>query len=38
MESSSKFNVFICLFIYWFTYLFIYLFVVDKNRTLAYEI
>ena len=34
MESSSKFNVFICLFIY----LFIYLFVVDKNRTLAYEI
>ena len=38
MESSSKFNVFICLFIYWFIYLFIYLFVVDKNRTLAYEI
>ena len=34
MESSSKFNVFICLLIY----LFIYLFVVDKNRTLAYEI
>ena len=38
MESSSKFNVFICLFIDWFIYLFIYLFVVDKNRTLAYEI
>ena len=38
MESSSKFNVFICLFFYLFIYLFIYLFVVDKNRTLAYEI